>query len=244
MVHATMDGTPRMGNKGVLRVGNLGNEENRTVKRTLILLAGLATLVTGVYFGRQVFGQGGGQPVTAPLQSKIALVNLGQVIKNYDKFKNYQAQLKTELGPIQGELDKRKGDIVAKETEMNKPETAQQRRDQLQREIKATQREMQDKIDDMNTRTSKQNVAMMQMVYKDVQDAVAAYARAYAIELVLQYTDAVDPAEKTSPRLLEQKLANNACYPLYMDPRMDISNYVTQMLNEHIKKASHSQPNK
>ncbi|HEV3202853.1 MAG TPA: OmpH family outer membrane protein [Gemmataceae bacterium] len=217
------------------------------MKRTIAIVVGVATLGAGVYLASQVWAQqsGGGavRPATPPLQSKIALVNLGQVIKNYNKFKNYQEELKKFLEPVQKEMDAKKGQIIAKETLMNKPETPQAQRDQLQKEIKTMQFEMQTRIDELNSKRSQENVKLLQTIYKDVEDAVAAYARAYAIELVLQYSDPVEPTERLSAPILQQKLANNACFPVFMDPRMNITEPVIQMLNQHMMtKAGGTQP--
>jgi len=207
------------------------------VKRTVVILAGLATLGVGVYLGSQVWAQQAGQapaqPAVAPLQSRIALVNIAQVIKNYNKYKNYQAQLKAELAPLEKELEQKKALAIAKENEATKPDTPPARREQLQKEIRAMQREMQDKIDEINSSTAKKRLEQLQTIYRDVQDAVAAFAKAYAYELVLQYSDGADAAEKMSGPALQQKLGNGACFPLYVDPRMDISGSVTQMLNQH-----------
>lgn len=207
------------------------------MKRTVGILAGLAAMGVSIYLGSHVLAQQPPQTQAAPpLQSKIALVNLAQVIKNYEKFKNFQAQLKTEMEPLQKEIEAKKGQLAAKEAEGNKPETPAARREQLQKEIKAIQREMQDKIDEANNVLAKKRVEQLQTIYRDVQDAVTAYARAYNIELVLQFSDSIDPAEKVSPAALQAKLGNQACFPLYNDPRMDITNPVTQMLNQHMSK--------
>jgi len=209
------------------------------MKRTIAILAAVAALGAGIYLASQVWAQnsssGTVRPATTPpLQSKIYHVNLGQVIKNYNKFKNYQEDLKKFLEPVQKEMDAKKAQLVAKETLMNKPETTQAQRDQLQKEIKVMQREMQDRVDELNSKRSQENVKLLQTIYKDVEDAVAAYARAYAIELVLQYSDPVESTERLSAQYLQQKLANNACFPVFMDPRMNITEPVIQMLNQHM----------
>ncbi len=207
------------------------------MKRTVVILAGLATLGVGVYLGSQGWAQqanqGQARPAAAQLQSRIALVNIAQVIKNYDKYKNYQAQLKAELAPLEKELEAKRAAAIAKENEAAKPDTPPARREQLQKEIRTMQREMQDKIDEINTSTAKKRLEQLQTIYRDIQDAVAAFAKAYAYELVFQYSDGADSAEKMSGPFLQQKLGNGACFPLYVDPRMDISASVTQMLNQH-----------
>ncbi len=207
------------------------------MKRTVVILAGLAALGVGVYLGNQVWAQQANpqaaRPQVAPLQTRIALVNIAQVIKHYNKYKNYQAQMEAELAPLKKELEAKKAAAIAKENEATKPETPTARREQLQKEIRAMQREMQDKVDEINSSTAKKRLEQLQTIYRDVQDAVAAFAKAYAYELVLQYSDGADTTEKMSGPALQQKLGNGACFPLYVDPRMDITEPVIQMLNQH-----------
>src|SRR5215475_5226736 len=82
------------------RLGELENEENRTVKRTIGILAGLATLGIGAYLGSQVFAQqtGGNRPAVSsePLRTRIAVVNIVQVLKKYSKYLNAQEEFKTQ----------------------------------------------------------------------------------------------------------------------------------------------------
>jgi Skp family chaperone for outer membrane proteins len=209
------------------------------VKRTVSILVAVATVGIAVYVGSRLWAQ---QPNTttrpaAPLQTRVALVNLGQVIKNYQKFKTYQDQMKQKADPLQKEFETKKALITQKQALANKPDTSAAQREQLQREVKAMEREMQDKADEANANFSKERVDQLVTIYRDVQEAVAAYARSYAIELVLQYTDGVE-SEKYNPANLQQKLGNQACMPIYNDPRMDITAAVITMLNQHLQQAS------
>jgi Skp family chaperone for outer membrane proteins len=106
-------------------------------------------------------------------------------------------------------------------------------REQLARDIKTLEREMQDLNDEVKQKLAKQDFDVMKQMYQEVQDAVSAYAKAYAIELVLEYNDGVG-ADQFSPPYFQRKLATVACMPMYMDPRMDITNVVTGMLNKRL----------
>jgi len=74
----------------------------------------------------------------------------------------------------------------------------------------------------------------LQTIYRDVQGAATVYARANGFEMVLQYNDGADVTEKYSPASLQQKLSNQACFPLYNDDRMDLTHTVTEMLNRQV----------
>lgn len=210
------------------------------MKRTIGILAGLAALGAAVYLGNQVWADGAATTTAhgPALQSKIAIINIAHVIKNYKKFIAFQDKLKVSSEPLKKEIENKKAVIATKETEMNKAETPLARREQLQREIKAIQREVQDKVDEANQHFAKERADELKMLYMDIQDAVTRYARAYAIELVLQYSDGSDAAEKYSPAALQAKLANSACFPIYNDPQMDITASVTQWLNQQLGSAA------
>src|SRR5262249_5196995 len=102
---------------------------------------------------------------------------------------------------------------------------------QLEKDIKVMQREIQDMVDEANNKFAKQRVDQLVTIYKDVQGAVTAYARSNGFELVMQYSDSTDPAEKYSAASLQQKLGNMACFPVYHHEQMEITSVVTDMLN-------------
>src|SRR5271166_3342754 len=61
------------------------NGENRTVKRTILFVAGIAILVIALYVGSRLSAQGTAVPRPT---SKIAVVNMQLVIEKYKKFEN------------------------------------------------------------------------------------------------------------------------------------------------------------
>jgi Skp family chaperone for outer membrane proteins len=198
-------------------------------------LAGLAVLGIGIGLGS--LGRAQQQFQRPPLQTRIAIVNLSQVIKNYKKFQAFEGDLKSQTQAIQRDLDQKKTQATSEQKEMEQPATPPERREQLERHIKQMQREVQDSIEDAKQKMSKREFDQLIQTYKEVKDAVDAYARAYAIELVLQYNDAVGP-EVYVPGNFQHKLANRACMPIYVDPRMDITEPVTTMLNQKLASAA------
>jgi Skp family chaperone for outer membrane proteins len=206
------------------------------VKRTCVILVGLATFGAGAYLGNHVWAQNNQtQPArSAPLQTRVGLVNIGQVIKNYNKFKVYQDDMKRAMEPIQKQVEGKNQVINTKQTQMNDPKTPVAQREQIEREIKSMKREIQDMVDEANNRFAKQRVDQLVTIYKDVQGAVTAYARSNGFELVMQYSDSTDPAEKYSAASLQQKLGNMACFPVYHHEQMEITGVVTDMLNRSV----------
>ena len=209
------------------------------MKRTISFLVAGAVFGGVVSVGSHVWAQQGAQPqARPPLQSKIAVVNIGQVIKNYQKFKMYNENLKKELEPIQKELEAKKAQVTQLQTQLQKPETTPQQREQWEHQVKQLQREIQDRSDESQQKFVKKRMDEMVTLYRDVQNAVTQYARYNAFELVLQYNDGIDPTEKYSPASLQQKLGNQACIPIYNDERMEITGVITEMLNRQFQTTS------
>lgn len=212
------------------------------MKRTFGILAGLAALGGVAYLGSQLLAQNysappavpGGQPVqpaaAAPVQTRIALVNLSLVMKKYKKFESVQQELVSKQGAYKTQYETYNKDMTAKQAEMAKPETSQLRRDQLAKDIKDIQRKVQDLEEDMKKVLGQLQADRMTQLYRDIEDAVGAYAKARNIELVLHYNDGIGQ-DKYLPAFLSRRVANGACMPIYNVPGMDISDAVANMLN-------------
>jgi Skp family chaperone for outer membrane proteins len=204
------------------------------VNRKIGILAGLVALGVAAYLGSYLRAQqNAANQAQTPLQTRVALINLGQVIKNYQKFKNFEVGLKAESEKYQKEFETKRTIAVKKQERMKEPTISAAEREQLEKEVKTLQREMQDMAEEVKQKIGKEEFDLMVQLYKEVRDEVTITAKKYGIELVLQYNDAPEP-DAFSPALFQRKLANGACMPMYMDQRMDITAYVTEMLNRHL----------
>jgi len=193
-------------------------------------------------YGQQPQNYGSQQPYyqsqqRPAVQSRIAVMNLGQVIKGYRKYQSFEAEMKQQSTVLQKELENKKATGVAMQKELEQPGLAPDRREQLEREIKRLQREMQDSIEEAKMRIQKREVDQMVVIYKDIKDAVDAYARTYGFEMVMQYTDALGP-DAYAPQNFSHKMTNRACMPIYVDQRLDITAEITQMLNNRVASAT------
>jgi Skp family chaperone for outer membrane proteins len=208
----------------------------------MILGTGMAALTIAIYLGSSLSAQ---TPTPAPTPApaptaapaapttKIALINLNYVVKHYDKFTTFQAQMKTVLQKFQDE-DKRL--LTAMETETKKASNPQQPPDATQKaaieeNLKNLKRQRED-----NTANGKKELADksdegMKTLYIEVAFAAKRYAAARGIELVLHYNDATDQQEMWSVPNIARKIQAGACIPLDYAPGMDISPQIVQMLN-------------
>lgn len=210
------------------------------MKRTFGILVGLAAVGGVAYLGSQIWAQNYQQPAGAPaaapvaaVQTRIAIINLSQVIKNYKKFASVQAEMNSKQATYKSQYDNYNTSAQAKKAEMAKPETPMARKEQLVKELKDIERKVQDLEEDMKKALGELQASRMVQLYKEIEDAVTVYAKARNIELVMHYNDGIGQ-DKYLPAFLGRRLSNGACMPVYNVPGMDITEAVTGMLNAHV----------
>jgi len=203
----------------------------------------MAALGVVVYVGSHLWAQQAGTGTAAPaaqappLQSRIALINLSAVVKEYKKWTNFQDEMKSTVVKYEKDLQARKAQLDGWQSELAKnPDAA--RREQLEKSVRATQREMQEISDDAKQVLAKKEGDQLVIIYKEVHEAAARYAAARNIELVMHYNDAVTESDLNNPANVQRKMTTGACMPIVMDPRMDISKDVAWMLNDYYKRST------
>ena len=182
------------------------------MKRTVGILAGMATLGIGVYLGSQVWAQqGAGQGAAVsrePLKTRIAVVNLRQVLKNYKKFKNAQDDIKKQIEQAQKEFKPLEDQVTVKQARLKVPDISNAEREQIERELKKLLTEGQDKKEDISKKIRNFEGDISVQIFKEIEDAVSLIATHNAIELVLTYNDfnKDEPANYYNPSSVQQKL--------------------------------------
>jgi len=215
------------------------------VKRTFVVVAGLLAVGAAAYLGSRVWGQnqGGGQPSGGPLRTRIALVNMVQVLKNYTKFKQDEEHLKTDIKAVEGQIEPLRNRLIQLKTEINKPGVEAAAREPMEKEGRQIQIKLQDLQEEANKKLGKMQGDMAVKIYHEVEEAVQLFARVNDIELVLMYNDADRNSpnkenEFYSPGNVGRKMTMfGPAMPLVYDPRMDITVAVTQMLNQRLAPA-------
>jgi Skp family chaperone for outer membrane proteins len=216
------------------------------VKRTVIILTGLATLAATAYLGSRLQAQNGQvQQVgaTAPaaaLRTRIAVVNLMGVVKQYQKWQDFENSYKTALKDATAEFDKLKTEAMRLKAELEKA-TDEATRVKIQEQMKALDRQVQDKNEQFKRDLLKWRDDIAVQIYREIDDAVKAYARANDIDMVLHFSDAVTPADMFHPANVERKLQTLACMPMYVAQGMDITAQVTEMLNARLRTTAPAQ---
>ena len=214
------------------------------MKRTVIILTGLATLAATAYVGSQLRAQNQPQSAgrvqqavataaAAPLRTRIAVINLQSVIKQYAKWGTFEQTYKDLYGRYNNEFERKKATGVNLKTQLDQAKD-DQAREKIQQQLRALDRDVQDLGEDAKKQLGKLRDEQAVQIYREVEQAVLAYARSYDIEMVLHYSDAVAQADLYQPANVERKIQTLACMPMYMAPGMDITNAVATMLNQRL----------
>ncbi len=218
------------------------------MKRTVGILAGIMTVGVAAYLGSHLQAQlpqpqGAAPTAQAPLRTRIALVNLNQVIKSYQKYISFQAEVKQEVTNYDKEFDKMQTGLKGWQARLQQllpTDTAN--RDEAERNIREYQRRIQDMNDDIKKKIGAKADTQAVIIYKEVETAVQRYARGNEIELVLHYSDALTESELNHPANIQRKLQTGPCMPMYITPGMDITKAIVDMLNQSYQSSMAAPP--
>src|SRR5262249_22340864 len=206
----TADAQPRTRDRGP-RVGTSQGEETRTVKRTLAIRVA-AALPGGVWAGNGLAAQRPAAP--PPLRTRVGLVNLPHVIKSYNKYLAFEREWNNQYKEFEKKFEGKRNLLNQYQAEMAKAPTDAER-NKWEGEMRKVQREMQDESEDAKRFLRKKRDDQAVIIYKEIEEAVAAFARANDRELALHYNEAVATAEKDSAGNIQRKLQTGALFPMY-----------------------------
>ncbi len=212
------------------------------MKRTVLLAASVLALGAVLHVGRLPAQNPAAAPAAAPApRTRIALLNLTYVLKNYDKFKTFQDEIKRAFQPFQDTDRKKKAEaeVLAKEIQGLTPQQ-EPSREELTKKLKNLQREVQDNNENAKAYLQKKGDEQMKILYLDIMDAAQRHARAHDFELVLHYNDATNRDDWISAPNIARKLQAGALMPLYAVPGLDISKEVVDSLNYPLRAAGGS----
>jgi Skp family chaperone for outer membrane proteins len=197
-------------------------------KRIAYIVAGVLALSVGIYVTTKLWAQPPQQP--QHVQTRIGILNMGYVLKNYHKVENYANEMKDTLRHCDDTVKGINADIEKYTKAANDPQY-QAKRDEYLKAVKQLEREKADKTDEMKKMINEQNDKQMVTIYKEIQDAAARYAMAQGLDLVLTHIDAVNEQDFLNPMNVMGKMQQRACMPLYYNKGMDISADIAKTLN-------------
>jgi len=202
------------------------------VKRKAGILARLVVLGVVVYLGGRLCAQ---QPVAPPAQptpTRIGMVNMVEVVKNYKKAQNLEAELRRLQQEWENKLKPFRDQANALKTKYQSPTLSQQEREQIEKDIRKVQMDFQVMEDDAKKDLQKRSGEVYKQIYREVEDAVNRWAGSNGYAAVFFFNDAVTPDEKYSPTNVARKFSlPAAAMPIYIAPQVDITAIIFNNLN-------------
>jgi Skp family chaperone for outer membrane proteins len=200
----------------------------------MVIVAGLATLGALAYLGSQLWAQQPA-PAQAPACPKVGLVNMAVVLKNYNKFKVYN----DEIEKIRIQYDKQHQDLLTRVKQWQefgvRPQATQAEREQAEDNIKKCKRLLEDNDTEFTKVRQKKSDDQMVQMYKEIEDAIKAFAGPNGFHLILHYSEPLMEADKyTAPNVQRKLVGPGGCgcvCPTYFVPGMDVSADVVRQLN-------------
>jgi Skp family chaperone for outer membrane proteins len=200
-------------------------------------VAGVAALGVAVYAGSKLWAQAPGA-AAPPAQTRVAVVNLLQVIKNYNKAKFYESELEETLKPYRAKAEDLKGQLLRWQNYLSDPKNQQikqEDRDKGEQSITALKRQLEDLDKEARKAFGKKKEQQVVQLYQEINEHVKAYAPSHGFHIVLAYFEPVTAAEVFAApniaRKLEGMQMGGACMPMYFADGMDISNAIVDTLN-------------
>ena len=177
------------------------------------------------------------QAAAAPPRTRIALLNLTFVIKNYEKYKHFQSDLKAVMAPFMGTEEnlRQEAETLRKTYEEAAKKGQPIPQAEYERKVKDLQRRKEDNDAEAKMMIGKKSDEEMKILYLDVVRAAQGYAASHDFDLVLHYNDATSPEDYLSVQNIARKLNAGALMPLYAAAGMDISQNVVELLNYNLR---------
>jgi Skp family chaperone for outer membrane proteins len=220
------------------------------VKRNFLLVAGVAAIgfagylhaygqqqVPQQYGNQNQIQQTGATNTVAPLRTRIAVINLQRVIKQYQKCNAFELEYKEKYDAFNRQFEAKRTEAANLKTQLEKAVNDDQR-EAIQRQMRALDREVQDMGEYAKKELSRLRDGQASQIYREVEMAVQAYARANDLEMVMHFNDVVTKEDAYNPMNLQGKLQTRSLFPMYVADGMDITDTIANMLNQRMGAAA------
>lgn len=193
-------------------------------------------LITGLLVAQQP-GAGGARPAAAPapapVTTRIAFINLVQVLKNYQKAQAFQDAMKAQFKLFQDNEARIRSQIEIVKQDMAKvPPTNTPQLELLDKRARELTRQLEDNNTDAKMKMGKQVDDETVLLFKEVQDAAQRFAMGRGYDMVLSFNDApINTPEYLNPASVTRRMQTAPLMPLYCHPSMDITTDVVNALN-------------
>jgi len=188
-------------------------------------------VMTAAVLTTKAMGQGQG----APNAQNIAVIDVGKILKNDEKFKQEMSALQAEVVATEQELRAQANDLqkLVQQQKGFAPDTPDYRR--LDEQITHGQSELNVRKTLKNKELVERQSKMLLGAYREVQDAVKQFSAQYNIGLVIQYDSS--PIDGSDPQAI---LSGAHRQVVFVNPGLDITNDILASLNRSAPRVGNS----
>jgi Skp family chaperone for outer membrane proteins len=206
------------------------------VKRTILLIAGIAALAVA-YFGAQLLAQG---PGTAPAPqvpgTRVAVVNIATVFTGYKKAQFYKQEMEATYQPYKVKIESLQKEIYNAQVDLSKPGA---NKEQLEQKVLAFKRQLEDVQRQGRGEIGKKSEAQLIQLWNEINEVIDRTAKANAFNIVLAFGEPSDVEMKGLGAFANinrkmSALEGGSTYPLYFDRSVDITPVVVDTLNRSV----------
>jgi Skp family chaperone for outer membrane proteins len=204
------------------------------VKKILGVGAILGATLGICMVANNITAQGNGNAAGEP-RSKVGLLNLSYVMKNYTKTIALQNEFKELMQPL---VVRQKAKQAQMEALVKELQTKPDQRETIEKQLRALKRELEDANNEAQMQLGKKEQELIVVLYKEIQDATGRCALSHGYDVVLHYNDGLTSNDYWNPQNIGSKLQERACLPIFYNKGVEISADVVSVLNTAYAKAN------
>ncbi|HMP04589.1 MAG TPA: OmpH family outer membrane protein [Gemmatales bacterium] len=206
----------------------------------IVAVCGLAALATGVYIGNTVTAQGNAGGAAVVARTRIAFLNLNEVVKAYPKFKNLQETMKQKDKFYMDKIKVLDDKLKELQKLYQNQATSQAERDNIEPQARHIKADMENITNEAKRELIKFYDDNMAQIFMEVDTVVREYATTNGIDAVIRYSEDWNN-EYHKPENVVRRM-NLPIWVMYKDNNLDITQTVSKNLNNRFANAAVAPP--
>jgi Skp family chaperone for outer membrane proteins len=174
----------------------------------------------------------------APGATKVAVFNIGVVFSKYEKALAIKENMAKDMKMLQDEAKQLAQNLNVWQKALQGKDLAPGKKEQYEEKIIIARRRMEDLERQARAKIGKSGDNNLNVLWKDVREAVKTYATEHGIQLVISYGDPIDTGLiDVLPNITRkmQAMDQGGGVPFFMAPGVDISEGIVELLNRQYR---------
>jgi Skp family chaperone for outer membrane proteins len=174
-------------------------------------------------------------------RTRIAFVNMQEVLKAYPKFRSLEGEVKKKNDDYVGVIKTKQDRVAALRTEYQNPATTEQRKTQIENDFRIIQADMQNIQEEAKKTITKFSDEAVSQIYNELDAVVREYAGANGIDIVFRYTEDWTKETYNKPDRIISRMSM-PLWPMYYDRNLDVTVRISALLNQRFPSTAQTQP--